>query len=47
MDERTAPALPKEMNEQYEAAIRSNVSELMRQRGISQSQLAQILEQRR
>lgn len=46
MDERTAPALPKEMNEQYEAAIRSNVSELMRQRGISQSQLAQILEER-
>ena len=46
MDERTAPALPKEMNEQYEEAIRKNLMELMRQRGISQSQLAQILEQR-
>lgn len=46
MDERTAPALPKEMNERYEETIRKNLTELMRQRGISQSQLAQILEQR-
>jgi hypothetical protein len=44
MDERTAPALPKEMNERYEDAIRKNLTELMLQRGISQSQLAQILE---
>ena len=42
MDERTAPALPKEMNERYEEAIRKNLTELMHQRGISQSQLAQI-----
>ena len=46
MDAHTAPALPKELNEQYEAAIRRNVTELMRDRGISQSQLAAKLEER-
>lgn len=45
MDERMSPALPKELNEQYESAIRRNVAALMRTGRISQSHLsARLLE---
>lgn len=46
MDEHARTALPKELNERYEAAIRKNVAALMLDRNLSQSQLATKLEER-
>lgn len=46
MDAQTVPALPKELNKTYEAAICKNVASLMCARGISQSQLSAMLEER-
>lgn len=46
MEEQSSPALPKELNQKYEDAIRRNLDALMRSAGISQTQLVAELEGR-
>lgn len=46
METQASPALPKELNQKYEDAIRRNLDALMRSAGLSQTQLVAELESR-